>query len=94
MNNHAPGPWKLGIQDGNFVDIDSECHGGLAQVVWLMEDDEVEGRSSPQCEANARLIAAAPDLLAALEDIVKHIHMDIGMQRRAQDAIDEARGVK
>jgi hypothetical protein len=37
---------------------------------------------------------AAPDLLAALDDIVRHIHMDIGMQRRAQDAIKKARGAK
>ena len=31
----------------------------------------MEGAQSPECEANARLIAAAPDLLEALEMCTK-----------------------
>ncbi len=69
---HTPGPWELGEieqgQDGGeFVAIDGKNpkkrHMELARVVWKMEDDE---RSLTQ-EANARLIAAAPDLLDALQ---------------------------
>lgn len=55
---------------------------------------EIRGPIHPEDIAVLHTIGAAQKLLAALEDIVKHIHMDIGMQRRAQDAIDEARGVK
>ncbi|KEX94777.1 hypothetical protein HA62_05800 [Pseudomonas putida] len=32
-----------------------------------MEDDNFDSAPSPSCEANANLIAAAPELLAALE---------------------------
>ena len=69
---HTPGPWALNadwFDDDlkNHVPVSSvHEHGGhlaLAQVVWVMEDDRRIGRGSPECEANARLIAAAPDLL-------------------------------
>ena len=70
---HTPGPWKLGALDitpfgtGFSMGIDAESHGELALVVWQMEEDKVDGKPSPQCEANAKLIAAAPDLLDALD---------------------------
>ena len=67
---HTPGPWKFehseDIDLPNHVAISANTHTMLAQVVWKMENDEY----SPQCEANARLIAAAPDLLEALEAII------------------------
>lgn len=62
---HTPGPWFLDsapdVDLPNHVGISSDKHDLLAQVVWKMEDDE----RTPMCEANASLIAAAPDLLAA-----------------------------
>lgn len=69
---HTPGPWRLSnINDGGHlgaeVEIDSDHHIGLATVVWRMEN---EGRST-RLEANARLIAAAPELLEALEEIIE-----------------------
>lgn len=68
MSGHTPGPWS--ISDSSWVtnhrDIDAPTHGALAVVVWRMEEEE----RSPECEANAALIAAAPDLLEALEMIV------------------------
>lgn len=75
---HTPGPWKLepdwlgdDLRGHIPVSADREKGGqgghlALAQVVWIMEDDAQMGLSSPICEANARLIAAAPELLAAL----------------------------
>jgi len=56
--NHTPGPWEIG------------------QYPWLIQEfekDGVEGEVAQvnshrtEFEANARLIAAAPDLLAALK---------------------------
>ncbi len=68
MIKHTPGPWSLsnepfeksdnGVLQGH-VTVDAPSHGALAQVVWKMAD----AQTSPECEANARLIAAAPDLL-------------------------------
>ena len=68
---HTPGPWALDFGPDvdlviNHVGISAEKHGLLAQVVWKMYDDE----RSDTCEANARLIAASPDLLELLEQAV------------------------
>ncbi len=72
---HTPGPWVLNadwFEDDlkNHVPVSAmQERGGhlaLAQVVWVMDDDRRMGRGSPVCEANARLIAAAPELLAAV----------------------------
>ena len=63
---HTPGPWFIDtaitsdLED--HVCISAKLHGMLAQVVWRMEGAE----RTPTCEANARLIAAAPELLEAL----------------------------
>ena len=75
MSKHTPGPWTLdlgniGVDMRNHVPVDSPDHGGIAQVVWVMEDDASASKSTPACEANARLIASAPDLLAALQGMV------------------------
>ena len=56
MNKHTPGPWHV----ANGVQIRSS-RDQIAKV-WMMRDGEGN--------ANARLIAAAPELLWALESIV------------------------
>ena len=66
MSAHTPGPWKV-INHPRVAHVDSMRsvgHGanGMASIVWLT------GGALAQ-EANARLIAAAPDLLAALEEL-------------------------
>ncbi|MGX9761904.1 hypothetical protein [Pseudomonas shahriarae] len=66
MNNHTPGPWYV-IQHGTMVvsnpngDID-KTH--IASIVGHNGDANFNAKG---LEANANLIAAAPDLLAALE---------------------------
>jgi hypothetical protein len=105
QNKHTPGPWKLGTLDitpfgtGLSMGIDAEGHGELAMVVWQMEDDQIEGKQSLQCEANAKLIAAAPDLLEALELMLITRENERGLRGqdsplhdRARAAIAKARG--
>lgn len=62
---HTPGPWKVlnDLSSWHLVPIDAECgkHIGLAFT----------GPPYPEAEANARLIAAAPDLLAALVGLTR-----------------------
>ncbi|CAM4091864.1 hypothetical protein BOTU111921_11290 [Bordetella tumbae] len=70
---HVIGPWSLGFDpvpfselvgsEGGWVEINSPEHSGFALVVWRMEDDE----RSPELEATAHLITAAPELLEQLE---------------------------
>jgi hypothetical protein len=67
MSNHTPGPWEIKRHfDPGYKNISAQKHTALAQVVWCMEDED----RSPSCEANAHLIAAAPELLEALEALV------------------------
>lgn len=61
MNKHTPGPWKMDkwntVKDivGNTI---------------LVEGLALSGRTNHESLANTRLIAAAPDLLEALLDMV------------------------
>ncbi len=76
----TPGPWVV-HDDSNLVWPLVETEGGKHIVArWVM------GRSRHQAEANARLIAAAPDLLAALKrandmldacDIDREVRLDM-----------------
>lgn len=56
---HTPGPWIVNY-DG--LNIDTKQDGGIEQVARV-------SRTNEEREANARLIAAAPDLLDALKEI-------------------------
>ncbi len=58
-NTHTPGPWEIG-QDGLGISVDADG------VPVCMCDGPVEDN-----EANARLIAAAPDLLVAGQHILQ-----------------------
>lgn len=66
---HTPGPWQLEIRPRTdkpwtcFSHVSSDKWGELAVVVTAMEDEE---ELSTEGVANARLIAAAPELLEAL----------------------------
>ena len=98
---HTPGPWKAirrflcdGDQDRTFWDIrpESWAAGSIASVL--------EGNADP--EPNARLMAAGPDLLAALEGVVNDFRgfcIQTGKEMRypapikmAMEAIQKAKG--
>lgn len=57
MSNHTPGPWKY--------EATTKTIRSKTENYWLATMDSWEG--AVDHAANARLIAAAPDLLAALE---------------------------
>lgn len=59
---HTPGPWQ--IQRGVPIGFGLVASAGLRQKIV-----SAEGVSDSEADANARLIAAAPDLLAALQAI-------------------------
>jgi hypothetical protein len=59
---HTPGPWRVGPVDDTRVE---DANGNeVAQI----DGDYNHPDTWPLMEANARLIAAAPDLLAALHE--------------------------
>jgi hypothetical protein len=76
--NHTPGPWSVDTSHGITVDADTRriCRvpvTGYLNVAWLREAD-----------ANARLIAAAPELLRSLEALVVRCGVSQG------EAVDDA----
>jgi hypothetical protein len=88
MSKHTPGPWEIeGHYHFGYKWISGPEHSQLAQVVWCMEYED----RSPSCEANAHLIAAAPDLLEALE-IALDFAGDAWWAEKAEAAIEKARG--
>ena len=60
---HTPGPWKT-TRFGEHTFVTAENHMGLAESICQITDDP-EDLSSAESAANARLIAAAPELLEA-----------------------------
>ena len=57
---HTPGPWRVGPVDDTIV---TDAAG---KEVAAIDGDYNSPDEWPRMEANARLIAAAPDMLAAL----------------------------
>ena len=62
---HTPGPWYIREQD----DIDAEGNGYVWAVKGESHGSYIQNPGHANSEANARLMAAAPELLAALEDM-------------------------
>ena len=67
MSKHTPGPWK------SWQPKNPENLARGPQGHWEVATDSLDRRQcvvqSVYSEANARLIAAAPELLAALEEV-------------------------
>lgn len=63
MNKHTPGPWKVGFKH------DVNCNGfdgsDTDTAYFIAKKDGYQDKS--EAEANACLIAAAPELLAQLK---------------------------
>ena len=64
MSKHTPGPWKAVNQTTSTLLKQDSPQGR-----YLFSLKEYPG--IPESEANARLIAAAPDLLAFVEEVVR-----------------------
>ena len=63
MNAHTPGPWR---HEGTFVYALTDAERAVNVFSANVQNDNHKARPG-ECEANARLIAAAPNLLAACE---------------------------
>lgn len=70
MSEHTPGPWT--VSDKNSYD-DFNIRDGDKRVVAQAIHPWTVDNAADEVAANARLIAAAPDLLAALEAVVRDV---------------------
>ena len=85
MSEHTPGPWKIiPTNQGTFIEgnVDKPI-GYLAQVRPVHPDG-----NRVMEEANARLIAAAPDTLEACITAMEMIHMR--QYTAASDVLEDA----
>jgi hypothetical protein len=95
---HTPGPWQVGrgIDDAHMCEVMTAAYAERPNLspshklvcrTWAPDGQPLAsfiGFSRRECLANARLIAAAPDLLAALEGVLR-------VADRATDEFDAAR---
>lgn len=69
--SHTPGPWLVFEPDKSldaaYPGIDAEAHSIVVYGQDDVDDGGVKGATREQARANARLIAAAPDLLNMLQ---------------------------
>ena len=65
--SHTPGPWVVAGHPWNIKSVEPERLVCSAQFYGALP----EPRERAEVEANARLIAAAPELLAACKEVVR-----------------------
>lgn len=87
---HTPGPWRAdeyGVRDRG---------GYICKITWpsrYPDQNERYAQEIAERTADARLIAVAPDLLAALMVAASIIgHPDDAMSKHIQDVIAKAKG--
>lgn len=85
--NATPGPWRVGVAGPNMCPTVG-TEGGLMTAMV------VHGEDHPT-EANARLIAAAPDLFAVVEEwlaVGNDLAARKAVREKARAALRKARG--
>lgn len=106
MNEQAtPGPWVWNGKDMPFADVADARGNVIAGMCESVRHDAQQARAEER--ANARLIAAAPDLLAALKEVYElcgevlkrqpnageYAHnMAVGLRGKVSTAIKRAEG--
>jgi hypothetical protein len=98
-SKHTPGPWQI-YKDRNRIDRYPGIDGVTRTVIVFGVDGEsngVRGQNYEESLANAHLIAAAPELLDALELLVAWANIQDGspsqyLRDAALAAINKAKG--
>jgi hypothetical protein len=95
MTHHTPGPW-FAAWDCIVANDPTGQHEDLYLAEIVIADDEGRIVSPEEQGANARLIAAAPDMLAALQDVLEFWddpNTSVAeLKGRLRDAIAKAKG--
>lgn len=87
MTEHTPGPWTTAPHG---LRADAPHTQIMASGTWIA--DAIDWPGNRTAEANARLIAAAPDLLAALVQLHAFEHGDCYPDCPYSQVIHKARG--
>jgi hypothetical protein len=93
---HTPGPWSVARTGDLRLAVYGKSNKHPISVFAVGDTDDTE--ELPNAEANARLIAAAPELLEALceaRDFIENIGdptFETELQRKVRAAIAKAEG--
>ena len=84
MTQHTPGPWRIGEYRTGISDSWREGESLYERSIYSADqikiavcDQWIGDKESAEAKANAALIAAAPELLAALERMTGEFLMQI-----------------
>lgn len=93
----TPGPWKEGIKIVQGHPIDHDYRFIDAGLGFYSKENTGFGITGYISEADAKILAAAPELLEACEDALHH-HVEFGglhneTALKLQSAINKARGI-
>lgn len=94
LRQHTPGPWAVGSGERSLRTIECTTPRGLKKAIA-----QVGGYGGDSREANARLMAAAPELLSALQELREcsdhwsEYDVPLGIVSRIDAAIEKALGV-
>jgi hypothetical protein len=102
MNKHTPGPWKFRDDSKHFKTNPFSVYvqGGGVHSAAIANMPNKKTIPESEAKANALLIAAAPDLLEALQDLLEVVAGhdapkslgELGVIGRASRAINKAIG--
>lgn len=108
MTQHTPGPWRVSptlFNDSLFIEAGLKGFNERTVVIVSRHKDEIKRNgdtttfrkvSIPTAEADANLIAAAPDLLAACEEFVRKVEAGKARSTKSYEkmraAVRKARG--
>lgn len=97
MSKHTPGPWRVGNLGSYDAHTDEPYRnvwaGEGAEATVVARAVRAAGSMTNDVDEDARLIAAAPDLLAALKALVEDQRdASLPVLIQAREAIDKALG--
>jgi len=81
MIEHTPGPWAVGEPSGhctNWIKVQEGVFG--VAMVFTRHPSGADTTPFPEGEANARLIALSPELLAFVEGVARGAYRDSDLQ--------------
>ena len=89
MMKHVPGPWKVYQERPHYYSIGTDYVNDHGRDQNIVRDI--------RCESNARVMAAAPELLDVLKKIVSQLHRTCVSDMDSGDAccvaVDEAKRI-
>ena len=97
MIKHTPAPWRVGTLPTNAGGIAIVNDDTRIAVVDMQKEVGKKRAYAETCverDANAALIAAAPEMLSVLLDIMDNVHLPTGYSDIVVKAIQKATGEK